>query len=65
MPLYIALLLFLLPIIGIYMLSYVLNKNTKAPDDLGEISKCSTCSSGSCPLAGSKTKEPIDTCELK
>ena len=47
------------------MLSYVLNNKTKAPEGVTQISKCSTCNSGSCPLAGTNTKEPIETCEIK
>jgi hypothetical protein len=65
MPVYIVLPLLLFPIIAIYMLSYVLNNKTKAPEGVTQISKCSTCNSGSCPLAGTNTKEPIETCEIK
>lgn len=40
--------------IGLYFVTYILNANTKAPEGVEKISKCSTCGSGSCGL---KTKE--------
>lgn len=53
-------------IIALYFLSYVLNKNVKAPEGVEPLSKCSTCGNGSCTL---KDKENYlgnenDECEV-
>lgn len=36
--------------IGLYLLSYSLNKNTPIPEGVQEVEKCSTCHSGSCTV---------------
>lgn len=65
MPSYIVVPLILFVVIGIYLLSYTMNKNTKVPDGIIPESKCSTCGSGSCSLAGTNSVEPKDNCELE
>ena len=65
MPSYIVVPLILFVVIGMYLLSYTLNKNTKVPEGITPESKCSTCGSGSCSLVGSNTTEPLDDCELE
>jgi len=65
MPGYIVVPLLLFGVIGLYILSYSLNAKTKTPEGIEGISKCSTCGSGSCSLAGSNTPEPKDNCELE
>lgn len=52
--------------IALYFVTYILNENTKAPEGVAKISKCSTCGSGSCSL---KNKEEYlssenDECEI-
>lgn len=44
--------LLLVGIIGVYFLTYILNKNTDAPEGVEPADKCSTCgTSGACSLA--------------
>jgi hypothetical protein len=65
MPGFIAIPLLLAAVIGLYMLSYVMNNKTKAPEGIEGITKCSTCGSGSCSLAGTNVPQPKDSCELE
>lgn len=65
MPGFIAIPLLLAAVIGLYMLSYVMNNKTKAPEGIEGISNCSTCGTGSCSLAGTNTPKPKDSCELE
>ena len=52
-------------IVGIYMSSYILNKNTAAPAGAPVISKCSTCgTSGSCAISSSEGPTDSEQCEL-
>ncbi len=44
--------LVLIGVIGLYIVTYIWNKNTQAPPNMPVVSGCSTCaSSGSCSLA--------------
>ncbi|QMS84507.1 hypothetical protein [Candidatus Xianfuyuplasma coldseepsis] len=64
MPSYIVVPLLLFAVIGLYIVSYSLNKNTKTPEGVETLGKCSTCGSGSCSLAGTNVPEPKDNCEV-
>lgn len=55
-------------IIGVYFLTYILNKNTAAPEGVEPAEKCSTCgTSGSCSL-GQKEEiriHPDEECDFE
>ena len=44
-------LLIVMGMIGLYVLTYLLNKNVATPEGVEVLSKCSTCGSGSCSLS--------------
>lgn len=55
-------LLLVVGIIGLYFLTYVLNKNTAVPEGTPIIDKCSTCgTSGACALKGT---DEVEECEI-
>jgi hypothetical protein len=56
--------LVVLIIVGIYLLTYVLDKKTEAPKNVKKISKCSVCHMVNCPLSGTDAKKPLDDCKL-
>lgn len=48
-------------IIGLYFLTYILNKNIDAPEGAPEIDKCGTCGSkGACAIVGTKEAEECE-----
>lgn len=48
-------------LVGLYVVSYIMNKNTAVPEGTPIIDKCSTCgTSGACAL---QTEEKIEECE--
>ena len=53
-------------IVGLYFGSYILNKNTAAPEGARVIDKCSTCGTGSCslPTKESFKNSPDEECEI-
>jgi hypothetical protein len=58
----------LLGIIGVYFLTYILNKNTAAPEGVEPIDKCSTCgTSGACSLSQKEEirVHPEEECEFE
>ena len=58
--------LIVLAVIGLYILTYILNKNTAAPEGAIVITKCSTCTSGSCSMVTKEKYVASDTedCEV-
>lgn len=58
----------LVGIIGVYFLTYILNKNTDAPEGIEPVDKCSTCgTSGACSLSQKEDKRtnPDEECEFE
>ncbi|MCF7927084.1 MAG: hypothetical protein K9L74_05865 [Candidatus Izimaplasma sp.] len=55
--------LILLVVIGLYLSTYLLNKNTEKPQDT-EILKCGACSSLHCNVRDKKEVQP-DKCEIE
>jgi hypothetical protein len=53
-------------IIAMYFITYILNKNTDAPEGAQVIDKCSTCGSGSCSLSRKEEfrNSSQDECEI-
>ena len=48
-------------IIALYFITYILNKNTEAPETDIVVDKCGTCgSSGACALVGTKEAEECE-----
>ncbi len=49
-------------LVGLYLGSYVLNKNTAVPEGTPVIDKCSTCgTSGACALQSESKEDECDT----
>ena len=58
----------LIGIIGVYFLTYILNKNTDAPEGVEPIDKCTTCgTSGACSLAQKEETRvhPEEECDFE
>ena len=55
---------FLVFIVGIYIGSYVLNKNTAVPEGI-EPATCSSCNSNTCSVKVEKSNIVPDDCELE
>ena len=58
----------LLGIIGVYFLTYILNKNTAAPEGVEPADKCKTCGTcGACSLSQKEETrvDPADECEFE
>ena len=49
-------------VIGLYLLTYLMNKNTPVPDGIVPEDKCGTCSAPSCSVRDTSLK---DDCELE
>lgn len=49
-------------IIGLYLLTYIMNKNTPVPDGIVPADKCGTCNAPSCSVRDTPHK---DECELE
>lgn len=56
----------LVGIIGLYFLTYILNKNTDAPEGAIKVDKCSTCGTrGACSLSDrEKQSDSDEECDL-